>query len=40
MTTVGGLIQDNTGKWLGGFMDNIGLSTLNGVEFWAVKSGL
>lgn len=40
MVAVGGLIRDDTGRWLGGFMHNIGVSTLIGAELWVVNSGL
>lgn len=37
MAAVGGLIRDDTGRWLSGFMHNIRVSTSIGVEFWIVK---
>lgn len=32
MTAAGGLIGDDRGRWLGGFMHNIGTSTSIGAE--------
>ncbi|PKI49381.1 hypothetical protein CRG98_030309 [Punica granatum] len=35
-----GLIRDEHGKWLGGFAQNIGITTSVLAELWAVKTGL
>ena len=36
----GGLIRDHDGKWVKGFMRNIGQATSVAVEFWALRDGL
>ena len=36
----GGLIRDFCGKWLGGFVVNIGHCTVTKAELWAVYHGL
>ena len=35
-----GLIRDHDGKWVKGFMRNIGQATSVAVEFWALRDGL
>ncbi|KAL0009174.1 hypothetical protein SO802_010676 [Lithocarpus litseifolius] len=36
----GGLIRDHLGKWIKGFMRNIGQATSFAAEFWALRDGL
>ena len=36
----GGLIRDHNGKWVKGFMRNIGKTTSVAAEFWALRDGL
>ena len=36
----GGLIRDHNGKWVKGFMRNIGTTTSVAAEFWALRDGL
>ena len=36
----GGLIRDHDGKWVKGYMRNIGLATSVAAEFWALRDGL
>ncbi|PKI38929.1 hypothetical protein CRG98_040701 [Punica granatum] len=38
--SVGGLAQDEHGRWLGGFVRNIGITTSITVELWVVKPSL
>ncbi|PKI40487.1 hypothetical protein CRG98_039123 [Punica granatum] len=40
MAGAGGLIRDDFGRWLGGFSQNIGITTSIAAELWAVKMGL
>lgn len=39
-TGVGGLMRDQGGKWLGGFMENIGTYTSFIIKLWAIRYGL
>ena len=36
----GGLIRDHNGKWVKGFMRNIGKTTSVAAEFWALRDRL
>ncbi|PKI49193.1 hypothetical protein CRG98_030411 [Punica granatum] len=36
----GGLLRDDNGKWLGGFVHNIGIATSVLAELWVVKRGI
>lgn len=35
-----GILRDESGRWLAGFMQNIGISTSIRAELWAVRSEL
>jgi len=40
MAAAGGLLRDEQGRWLSGFMVNIGQSTNTVAELWGLLSGL
>lgn len=40
MAGAGGIFRDETGRWLGRFMQCIGISTSVVAKLWAVKKGL
>lgn len=40
ISTVGGLLQDYSGKWVGGFAMNIDFCSITDVELWGLYQGL
>ncbi|KAF7822513.1 putative non-LTR retroelement reverse transcriptase [Senna tora] len=40
VASCGGLIRDGTGKWLSGFIANLGISNVIGAELWSIFHGL
>ena len=40
LALVGGVIRDSNGKWVGGFMFNIGYYSITNTELWGIYEGI